>query len=218
MNLWVLIVLLSLGLIAIYGLFFYLASVFGPGSPLRIRLSYLGTRIHSWVSRRASRPRSMPAQPSHYPHNPEPPRQNAPTRPAAPAGALKAPATKTPASPTPSLSDALPAMAAPTSQPLSLQTARQAMRARRRVWVKYLSADNEEVVDKLDIYKATVGGNLYAWFSMKRKRDALGYHRILAWQVLSETFERSPHLERWARWEPMLRMPKRLGSMLKRER
>jgi hypothetical protein len=109
----------------------------------------------------------------------------------------------------------LPAMTAPSSEPLSRQTARQAATERRRVWIKYLDEGRAPIVDKLDIYKATIDGHLLAWFCMKRKRDTFSRHRIVAWQILDETFERSDTLAQWARREAILGIPARLARILK---
>lgn len=92
------------------------------------------------------------------------------------------------------------AMTDPSSEPFPVETARQAMHERQRVWVKYKDDHNREAVEKVEIYKVTLGGHLRAWFAFKRKRGTLRRNRILSWRLLDERFEHSAYMEQWARW------------------
>ena len=214
---WILIIASLVGLILLYAALFYLTSLVRQGSPFRIWLSYLGPRIRSRLRLYMPARATEPSQRSLYPKNPEPskPEPTKPARSSAAAKPAKQPVRrvrKKSAPPT-----RLPAMTAPSSEPLPRQIARQAAAERRRLWVKYLDEGRRQTVDKLDIYRITLGGNLHAWFCLKRKRDTLRRHRIVAWQVLDETYERSPSMEQWARWATLLGISKRLGGMFNRQ-
>jgi hypothetical protein len=215
MDPWILIIASLVGLILLYAALFYLASLVRQGSPFRIWLSYLGPRIRSRLRLYVPTRATEPNQRSLYPKNLEPPKPE-PAKPAPSPTATKP--AKQPVRPVRKKSAPparLPAMTAPSSEPLSRQIARQAAAERRRVWIKYLDEGREPVVDKLDIYKATIGGHLLAWFCMKRKRDTFPRHRIVAWQILDETFEHSDTLAQWARREAIFGIPARLARILK---
>ena len=217
MNPWILIIASLIGLILLYAALFYLASLVRQGSPFRIWLSYLGPRIRSRLSLYVPARTTEPNQRSLYPKNLESPKPEA-AKPA-PSPAATKPA-KQPVRPVRKKSvppASLPAMTAPSSEPLSRQVARQAAAERRRLWVKYLDEGHRQTADKLDIYRVTIGGNLHAWFCLKRKRDTLRRGRIVAWQILDETYERSPSMEQWARWATLLGLSKRLGYMFNRQ-
>lgn len=215
MDSWILIFAFLVGLILLYAVYFYLASLVRQGSPFRIWLSYLGPRIRSRVGLYVPARATKPNQRSLYPKNLEPPKPEpaAPPRSAAkPAQQPVRPARKKSAQPA-----SLPAMTAPSSTPFSRQVARRAAAERRRVWIKYLDRGKTTVVDKLEIYKTTIDGNLLAWFCSKRKCETFLRRRVVAWQLLAETFEHSDQVEQWARREAMLGLPKRLYWLLKKD-
>lgn len=217
MNPWVLILAAIAGLILLYALFFYLASIVQEGSPFRIWLSYLGPRIRSRLTLYIPRRNTEEYQRSLYPKDLPAPKEPDPPKPPAPVAHPKKPApTPTSRKPAP-LPATLPAMTAPCSDPLPSQTARHAASEQRRLWVKYLNEGNQQVEDKLEIYRATVWGHLHVWFCYKRKRDTLPRDRIVAWQILNEHFERSPAMEQWARRASLTHFVKRFRHILTRQ-
>lgn len=206
MDPWLLIFLFIVALLLAYALAFYLGSLLNPGSPLRIRLAYLWARATNRLHNRqssggtesyrrtlyptgqpAGQESSAPSKPQEIPAQPKPERQPARTN-------VPRPATGT----------------VPSAEPLSRHTVSQAIAERRRLWIKYLDGGRAPVTDKLEIYRTTIDGMLLAWLHSKRKCDAFPLRRIVAWQLLDETFERSEQVERWATREARLGLPKRL--------
>ncbi len=92
------------------------------------------------------------------------------------------------------------AMAAPSSAPFRLRDARQAAKARRRVWIRYRHPDGRVSEGKVEIYSTTWNGHVRGWYCPERSRFTFNRDRILAWQVLDEQFEPVKNMERWARW------------------
>ncbi|MBM4134165.1 MAG: hypothetical protein FJ245_10385 [Nitrospira sp.] len=215
MDPWILIIAFLVVLILLYAAFFYLASLVREGSPFRIWLSYLGPRIRSRLSLYVPTRATESNQRSLYPKNLESPEPE-PAKAAPPPSAIKP--AKQPVRPTRTKSTSPPspsAMASPSAKPFSRQTAKKAAAEQRRVWIKYLDGGRTPVEDKLEIYQTTIDGNLLAWFCSKRKYETFLRRRIVAWQLLNETFDRSNQIEQWARREAMLGLPKRLYRMLK---
>ncbi|MDE3018155.1 MAG: hypothetical protein KGO52_03670 [Nitrospirota bacterium] len=217
MNPWVLILAALAGLILLYALFFYLASIVQQGSPFRIWLSYLGPRIRSRLTLYIPRRNTEEYQRSLYPKDLPVPKDPDQPKPSAPVAHAKKPAPKpTIRKPVP-LPATLTTMAAPRSGPLPSRIARQLADEQRRVWVKYLNEGQQQVEDKVEIYSATAWGHLHVWFCFKRKRDTLPRNRIVAWQILAEHFERSPAMEQWARRASLAHLVKRLRHIFTRQ-
>lgn len=227
MEQWVWAVLISAALLVVYLLYFYLASLFQRGSPFYITLSYytksalrqvgsIGPTLKSWIPK--SKPKSRPVRSASVLEAPPktgtkkpsvspeiPPRTETvrvgPEKRYEEAKNVRKPDTR-------------PGFSGPTNEPFSLAAARQAIKERRRVWVKYRGEERQQAEEKLEIYRATAGGILYAWFCFKRTRSTLRRKRVISWCVLDERFERTPHLERWVRWKGLTDRPEWVDNLL----
>jgi predicted DNA-binding transcriptional regulator YafY len=225
MKQWTWVLLISGTLLIIYLLFFYLSSIFRRGSPLYIHLSYyakpflrqlrsLGPRLKTLIPKpklalakplgRQTFSKAEAAKPSKL-------RDVLPK-----AESVKStPARKQEEQGTVRKPDTRPGFAGPTTEPFSLTAARQAVKEQRRVWIKYKDHNNYQSEEKVEIYRATAGG-LRVWGCSTRKRDSLRRHRVIAWHVLDERFERTPHLEQWASGVGLIDLPEWLEDWLRK--
>lgn len=229
MEQWMWFVIIPLSLLLIYAIFFYLASMLQQGSLLRIRLSYFASSIREKLSTLTSRPKAAPSMPI-------PPSEirspASPTMPSIPQPVSLKPAPPKPVAPKPApLKPAIvkeavkkeavkpevrPSMTVPTTEPLSFQVAKQAAEERQRIWIKYRDEDHRETEEKIEIYRATIGGGLWVWCCLKRTRSTLRRNQIIAWRLLNERFERTPYLEQWARWGELSYLPSWLSKIFQK--
>ncbi len=228
MEQWVWFVIIPLGLLLIYVLFFYLGSMFQRGSLLRLWLDYYADSIRQALGSLTSRLKTLPPkqaapQEAHPLASPAMPN----SRPVGPQPASPRPQTMKPVSPKPAASKpaivkktlppaAKPVMTVPTTEPLPYRIAKKAARERQRLWIKYRNEEDDEEEEKIEIYRAAIGGGLWVWCCFRHTRSILSRNRIVAWRLLDERFERSPHLEQCARWGDLIYLPSWLGRMFQK--
>jgi hypothetical protein len=223
MSPWVWLLLISGILLASYLLFFFLSSVLQRGSPLYIRASYytkafvrqilaIGRELVAAPSRPAPPASARPMTPQETFWKAEFGRPLEDILPPKAEPVKKAPEVRKIRKP-----DPRPGFARPTTEPFTLAVAQEAVRDRRRVWVKYRHENNAESEEKLEIYRVS-GAVFRAWCSVERKRDILRLNGVVAWHVLDERFERAPLVEQWAGEEGLFPMLQRLEVWLRKRR
>jgi len=95
----------------------------------------------------------------------------------------------------------LPAMTAPGTGPFPRGYARRAVRERRRVWIRYRDPRGEVIERTVEIYRTSLTGHISGWCRAQRSRCTFRRDRILAWQLLNQTFTRSDEMQGWSRWQ-----------------
>ena len=231
MEQWVWAVLISAALLVIYLLYFYLSSLLQRGSPFYITMSYytksalrqigsIGPTLKSWIPKPKpkAKPQPRPVKPPSIPESPQrtetkkstvSPEVSSRVEPIRSSSEKRHEESKNVRKP-----DSRPGFSGPTTEPFTLAAARQAIKEQRRVWVKYRGDERQQMEEKLEIYRATAGGILYAWFCFKRSRNIVRRKRVISWCVLEERFERTPHLDRWVRWKGFTDRPEWVDNLL----
>ncbi|MEW6543599.1 MAG: hypothetical protein AB1411_08300 [Nitrospirota bacterium] len=217
MSHWIVILAISVGLLVVYALVFYLSSLLARGSLFRIKLSYFFESVLPQPKAGPARSKSDAAPAPPAPSN----RRKAESARPAPRPEAAAPSPSEPQAPAPpppkKQGIVMRRMPKPSAAPFTLRDAREAAASQQRVWVKFTNDFNRDDEDKLEIYRATRGGSLFVWFCYERKRGTLRRNRITAWQLLEERFDRSAHLAEWARWQGLKGLPHRMAALLRRQ-